>query len=49
MLTAAAGIPLATTSSVLASVSMVAGTSNFVETMADPVTTATVLWLWVLA
>jgi hypothetical protein len=43
MLTAIDGIPLATTSSELAPVSMVAGTSKFVETMADPVATAIVL------
>jgi len=49
MLTGADGIPLATISSELAPVSIVAGTSKFVETMADPVATPIVLWLWVLA
>jgi hypothetical protein len=49
MLTAFDGIPFATTTSELAPVSIVAGTSKLVETMALPVATAMVLWSCVLA
>jgi hypothetical protein len=49
MLTAADGIPFATTTSELAPVSIPEGTSNFVETSAVPVATPIVLWLCVLA
>jgi hypothetical protein len=43
MLTGDDGIPFATTSRELAPVSIVAGTSKFVDTMADPVATPMVL------
>src|ERR1017187_7303917 len=43
-LTAGDGMPFATTSSELAPVSIVAGTSNLVETIALPVATPIVLW-----
>jgi len=39
------GIPFATTTNLLAPVSMLAGTSNSVETGVLPVATAIVLWL----
>ena len=42
------GIPFATTTSVLAPVPMVEGMSNSVDTVALPVATPIVLWLWVL-
>jgi hypothetical protein len=42
-------MPFATTTNMLAPVSIVAGTSKFVETVADPVATPMVLWSWVLA
>src|SRR5580700_7533752 len=42
-------IPLATTTSVLAPVSIVLGTSKCVETTNDPVATPIELWLWVRA
>ena len=46
--TAAEGIPFATTTRVLAPVSIPAGTSNFVETAFVPVATPIVLWVCVL-
>ena len=49
MLTVIEGIPFATTTRELAPVSIVAGTSKLVETIAEPVATAIVLWLCVLA
>ena len=49
MLTGIDGIPLATTSSELAPVSIVAGTSKRVEAIVEPVATRIVLWLCVLA
>jgi hypothetical protein len=42
-------MPFATTTKVLAPVSIVAGMSKFVETVAEPVATPIVLWSWVLA
>jgi hypothetical protein len=42
-------MPFATTSNVLAPVSIAVGTSKFVETVAVPVATPMVLWSWVLA
>ena len=45
MVTGMDGMPLATTSSVLSPVSMSVGTSNQVETMAEPVATPIVLKL----
>jgi hypothetical protein len=47
--TAFDGIPFATTSRVLAPLSIFAGTSKLVETIALPVATAIVLWSCVLA
>jgi hypothetical protein len=42
-------MPFAITTNVLAPVSIVDGTSKFVETVAVPVATPMVLWSWVLA
>lgn len=47
--TATEGMPFATTTNELAPVSIVAGTSKFVDTVAVPVATPMVLWSWVLA
>ena len=48
-LTGADAMPLATTTSELAPVSIFAGTSNSVDTTALPVATPIVLWSWVRA
>jgi|HubBroStandDraft_1064217.scaffolds.fasta_scaffold00322_5 hypothetical protein len=49
MLTGSEGMPFAITTNVLAPVSIVVGTSKFVETVNEPVATPMLLWLWVLA